>query len=280
MKIERKFALLVVLNTLFVLLLLAVNFLVLRELPLLFSMINILSFVMLIVPPVLLKYVEYRKIKLIEKAFPAFLRDFVEGIRSGMTVEQTVKNLRKNDYGELNEYVKRMAAQLDWGIPVEKVLIKFAESTNSNMIKRLMASVIESHRFGGNLADTLEALTEATTEVERLKAERRSNLYSLITKGYIIYFVFVGVMVALGVSMIPTITEMQIEGITPTMGKEALRRGYEGLFRNLLLIQGIFSGLSIGKMAEGSMISGIKHSMIMVVIGLVIFTIAFTLTSP
>jgi len=280
MKIERKFALLVVLNTLFVLLLLAVNFLVLRELPLLFSMINILSFVMLIVPPVLLKYVEYRKIKLIEKAFPAFLRDFVEGIRSGMTVEQTVKNLRKNDYGELNEYVKRMAAQLDWGIPVEKVLIKFAESTNSNMIKRLMASVIESHRFGGNLADTLEALTEATTEVERLKAERRSNLYSLITKGYIIYFVFVGVMVALGVSMIPTITEMQIEGITPTMGKEALRRGYEGLFRNLLLIQGIFSGLSIGKMAEGSMISGIKHSMIMVVVGLVIFTIAFTLTSP
>ncbi|MEM5773142.1 MAG: type II secretion system F family protein [Candidatus Aenigmatarchaeota archaeon] len=271
MKMEKKFLLLVILNVFIVVGILTINFLFLREIPNIFSTINIFAGIMLILPVVLLRYLEYRKLKIIEAFFPAFLRDFIELMRGGMTIEQAMKNLKKNDYKELSPYVKRMAAQLDWGIPVEKVLMSFANSTRSPMIKRTIGSVIESHRFGGNLTDTLEALSNASVEVERLKAERSMYLYSQITTGYIIFFVFLGVMIAMGKFLIPSLTGISIEGMGQT--QQDLTGEYRNLFMNLIVLQGAFAGLAVGKMAEGKLISGVKHSLAMVVVGLIVFVI-------
>jgi flagellar protein FlaJ len=272
MKIEMKYLTLTILNAFVVVAILAINFLFLREIPNIYSTINILAIIMLVLPIVLLQYLNYRKLKVVEAMFPAFLRDFIELMRGGMTIEQAMKNLRKNDYKELNPYVKKMAAQLDWGIPVEKVLINFAKSTKSKMIERTISSVIESHRFGGNLTDTLEALSNASVEVQRLKAERIMYLYSQVTTGYIIFFVFLGVMIAMEKFLIPSLSTISVEGVTGAP-KESLVGEYRDLFRNLILIQGLFAGLSVGKMAEGKIISGVKHSLIMMVVGLIVFTI-------
>jgi len=274
MMIENKFLVLVILNSLIVVGIVLINFLFLKELPNIFSTINILAGVMFVLPVVLWRYLEYRKLKVVEELFPAFLRDFIESVRGGMTIEQSMKSLRKNDYKELNPHVKRMAAQLDWGIPVETVLLKFAKSTKSRLIMRTMSSVVESHRFGGNLTDTLEALNNASIEVERLKAERVAYLYSQIMTGYIIFFVFLGVIIALGRFLIPSLTSMNIEGVIGGAGKPSLAEDYKSLFRNLILIQGMFAGLSVGKMSEGSFIGGLKHSLVMVIVGIIVYMIA------
>ncbi|MEM5766051.1 MAG: type II secretion system F family protein [Candidatus Aenigmatarchaeota archaeon] len=271
MKIEKKYLILVILNGFIVLGIIAINFLFLREIPNIFSTINILACIMFVMPIVLLEYLKYRKLKIIENMFPAFLRDFIELTRGGMTVEQAMENLKKNDYKELNQYVKKMAAQLDWGIPVEKVLLNFAKSTKSRMINRTISSVIESHRFGGNLTDTLEALGNASIEVERIKAERMMYLYSQVTTGYIIFFVFLGVIIAMGRFLIPSLMNINVEGVTSP--QQNFSSEYKNLFRNLILLQGGFAGLSVGKMAEGRIVSGIKHSLVMIVVGLVVFTI-------
>ncbi|MEM5829785.1 MAG: type II secretion system F family protein [Candidatus Aenigmatarchaeota archaeon] len=271
MKIEKKYLLLIVLNAFVVLGIVALNFLFLSEIPNIFSTINILACIMFVMPIVLLEYLNYRKLKIIENMFPAFLRDFIELTRGGMNVEQAMKNLRKNDYKELNPYVKKMAIQLDWGIPVERAFVNFAKATKSKMIQRTISSVIESHRFGGNLTDTLEALGNASTEIERIKSERAMYLYSQVTTGYIIFFVFLGVMIAMGRFLIPSLMSFSVEGVTPSAQRD-LSGEYKNLFRNLILLQGGFAGLSVGKMAEGRIISGVKHSLIMSIVGLIVFT--------
>jgi flagellar protein FlaJ len=108
-------------------------------------------------------------------------------------------------------------------------------------------------------------------EVQRLKAERVMYLYSQVTTGYIIFFVFLGVMIAMGKFLIPSLGTISVEGVT-SAPKENLVNEYKNLFRNLILIQGLFAGLSVGKMAEGKIISGVKHSLIMMIVGLVVFT--------
>jgi flagellar protein FlaJ len=273
MKIENKFLVLVIMNSLVVAGIVLINFLFLRALPNIFSAINILAGVMFVLPVVLWRYLEYRKLKIVEEMFPAFLRDFIESVRGGMTIELSMKSLKKNDYKQLNPYVKKMAAQLDWGIPVETVLLKFARSTKSKLIMRTMSSVIESHRFGGNLTDTLEALNNASIEVEKLKAERTMYLYSEVMTGYIIFFVFLGVIIAMGRFLIPSLTNISIEGVMSGGGGATLTEDYKSLFRNLILIQGFFAGLSVGKMSEGSFISGFKHSLVMIVVGIIVYMI-------
>ena len=252
----------------------------------------------------MLRYAEYKKYKDIEEEFPIFLRDFVEAMRSGQTVPQSLKALTKNDYGPLTSYVKRMSAQTNWGVPIEVVMLKFAKRTKSKFITRVISSIIESHRFGGNLADTFEALTETSLEVERLKEERKLYLNSQMVTGYIIFFVFLAVILGMGRFLIPSLSEMSSASLTENTGtsvpscssvtlvdecgkiqecewnnqnkvcQSKLINEYKDVFRNLIVIQGLFAGLSVGKMAEGSIISGVKHSLFMMTVGIIAFLVA------
>ena len=45
------------------------------------------------------------------------------------------------------------------------------------------------------------------------------------------------------------------------------------IVQHLVVIQSVFSGLMLGKMVEGNIIAGLKHSGIKLVIGLTVFTL-------
>jgi flagellar protein FlaJ len=52
---------------------------------------------------------------------------------------------------------------------------------------------------------------------------------------------------------------------TPTMSPAEMKR----IFFHLSLIQGLFGGLVAGKMGEGSMSAGLKHSLVMMLLSFV-----------
>lgn len=58
-----------------------------------------------------------KKIQDIEKRLPEFLRDVAEAGRFGMTLAQAVKVASRGRYGKLTPEIRRMAAQIDWGVP-------------------------------------------------------------------------------------------------------------------------------------------------------------------
>ncbi len=250
------------------------NFLIFQPLPNIFFALNVISAFILAFPLIIIFYTRYKAKKELEEIFPVFLRDFVEAIRSGLTVPQAFKSLSKNDYRSLSKYVKKMAAQLDWGVPVDEVFLRFSKATKSKVIGRIVSSVIESHRYGGNLTNTFQALSEVAVEIERLRAERRLYLQSQLITGYIIFFVFLAVIIGLEKFLVPSLTQSQgISGTGITQEEQiALAQEYRGIFRNLVLVQGFFAGLTVGKMAEGAIIAGIKHSIFMMFAGGLVFT--------
>lgn len=221
-------------------------------------------------PLIIIKYAENQRIQSYERNFSIFLQDFVETIRGGMTIPQAFKAIAKNQYGPLTRLVKKMSAQLDWGIPIEIVLLKFAKETNSKIISRIVSTVMESHKFGGNLTETFEALSNTVVEVERLRSERRLFLNSQIITGYIIFFVFLAVIIGLQKYLVPSLGQVSTASLTQISGVGAppnVAQEYSIIFRNLVLLQGLFTGLTVGKMSEGAMVSGIKHSAFMMIVG-------------
>jgi len=243
------------------------------------STLYLISVVLCAGPIIFIKFKEQSRVKQLEENFPSFLRDFVETTRSGMAIPQAFKVVSNNNYGSLTPYVKKMASQLDWGISVEKVLMKFSKESKSRLIGRIISSVIESHRFGGSLTDTLESLSKTALEVEKLREERKLYMNSQLITGYIIFFVFLGVMVGLEKFLVPSLGQVSntasLTGLTET---EAATQSdfaiqYKEIFRNLILIQGLFAGLTVGKMAEGAMLTGIKHSLFMMFVGILVFTL-------
>jgi len=278
-EIENRFVSLIILSAVAAAAMVAVNFFFFIESTVIFSLINILAIFMVVFPVFIVKYMEYARNKEVEELFPIFLRDFIESIRGGMTVPHAMKSVTRNDYKALTPLIKKMAAQMDWGIPADKVLLKFGKNTKSKLIMRIVSSVIESHNFGGNLTDTFEALSNTALEVDRLRAERRLYMNSQLMTGYIIFFVFLAVIIGMEKYLIPVMTEVSPTslGIVQPAGavpQETLGAEYKVVFRNLIIIQGLFSGITVGKMAEGSMMSGTKHSLFMTFAGVLVYVIS------
>jgi len=272
MKLDKKFIKLLVPAIISGVLILVFNFLLFKNNERIFDLINIFSFLVISLPIFVYYYFEYVKRRHIEDMFAVFMRDFVENIRGGLTVPHAFKLLSKNNYRELTPYIKKMATQLDWGIPLEDVLIQFSKEVKSKNISRIISSVIESHRYGGNLADTFQALSQIAAEIDRLRKERKAYLQSQMMTGYIIFFVFLGVMAGLEKFLVPAlINSASIPGQS-TLNVEAANE-FKSLFRTLVVMQGFFAGIAIGKITEGSEIAGLKHSIFMMFIGGLVFTI-------
>lgn len=248
------------------------GFFLFRDAPSVFSSIIIVALILFVVPVALLRYFENWKVRALEDYFPQFMRDLVEAIRSGMTLPQAVRSVSENDYGYLSPYVRKLSAQLDWGIPFDKAFLNFSKGTKSKLIKRIASTIIESHRFGGNITDVFEAISSASVEVERLREERKLYINSQLITSYVIFFVFLMVIIGLERFLVPALSEVSIGEIAPT--PKEMEVEYSSIFRNLIIMQGFFAGLIIGKMAEGAVASGIKHSLFLVIVGMLVYTLA------
>ncbi|MFH1105988.1 MAG: type II secretion system F family protein [Candidatus Aenigmatarchaeota archaeon] len=234
--------------------------------PIIFQILSILAVSSALGPSLYFRYSDYSRSIEIETKFPLFLTDVVDGVRAGMTLPQAMRAASKHDYGKLNAGVRQMNSQIDWGIPFDDVLKSFAEKSGTPVLKRTTTTIIETHRSGGNIVDVLNAVAGSIMEINRIKKERSSQIYGQMITGYTIFFIFLGVLIGLQKFLLPSLSGLggSIEGgISSPIGSEL----YENLFRMMIIIQGTFSGLAIGKMAEGSVFGGLKHSIALVAIG-------------
>ncbi|MEM0473570.1 MAG: type II secretion system F family protein, partial [Candidatus Aenigmatarchaeota archaeon] len=201
----------------------------------------------IILPFGIVKYYQASKIRKLEDNFPQFMSDIVEAVRSGMTLPQAIDSISKNDYGELTPYVRKLNAQLEWDIPFSKAFLSFTRSTKSKLIARIGSTIIESHEYGGNLTDVFESISKTTLEIERLREERKLYLNSQIVSGYVIFFVFLAVIIGLQKFLVPSLTQMSMKDIgteQKIQDPEKIKMEYKAMFRNLIIIQGLFAGLS------------------------------------
>ncbi|MBI3033635.1 hypothetical protein HYY72_00555, partial [Candidatus Woesearchaeota archaeon] len=125
-------------------------------------------------------------------------------------------------------------------------------------------------------------------------------IHAQIMQSYIIFFVFLGVMIIIQNLLIPYMSKFSgtAGGETVTEGAEATPPIMQkvtidfsspesfistafawfvslyGIFLMMSLIQGFFAGVVLGKLAEGDLTSGLKHSLIMMTMAFIIITIA------
>jgi len=244
----------------------------------------LLSFVLGGLPTYLLYLKENKRQKEVEVEFLEFIRSLVEGVKSGIPIPQSILNLKDKDFGALTNYVKKLAYQIEWGIPVRDAFRIFARDTDNKVIRRSVAIITQAEESGGRMDDILESVADSVVSVERLKDERRSSTYSQVVQGYIVFFIFIGVMLMLEVKLMPMIQDM-LKGLVGGVsgggffeagGESApVQLNFKRIFLSLITVQGVFAGLLIGKFSEGKIKYGIKHSVALVVIALlIILTVA------
>jgi len=256
---------------------LLINFFVISVfLPFVVPLLNVLGAMIAIVPPFLLFYGKYKVSKEIEEQFIVFITDLTGAIDSGMTLPIALKHVSRRDYSSLTRYVREMESKVEWGIPFEKALNIFSDKVKSTPIKRSVSTIIETYKVGGKISETLKAIGQSLVEINKIRQERSASVQSQLVTSYMIFFVFIFILLILKSFLIPTLGSMQM---SPSLMEEAADvqtapvEIYNQTFVNFILVQGLFAGLATGKMAEGSLIAGFKHSIVLIVIGYTIFSV-------
>ena len=253
-------------------------------------------------------FIENQRQKEVETRFLDFVRNLAGAIKSGMPVSRAIIYITKIDYGSLNKYVRKLGHQVEWAIPVHRALLLFSNSTKNDVIKRSIATVIEAEQSGGNMEDVLESITASLIEIKKIKAQRRASISSQVLQSYVIFFIFIGVMIVIQNMLVPYLmTDGDSgglfsgggQGFGAITGTTASRTpsiimsvpikydslssfvisltgwfsSLRGVFMMLTLIQGFFAGIIIGKLAEGDITAGLKHSLILMTVAFFIMAL-------
>jgi len=216
----------------------------------------------------------------IEEMFLEFSRDLVEGVESGTPISKTILNLRTKNYGSLNSHVIKLSNQIQLGIPLKDAFDVFSRDIKSEVISRAITLIKEAERSGGEIEKILNSVAYSLNQTQVLKKERRSTISSLVMQGYIIFFIFLIIMLVMQFKILPIVSEIgqitavdsgTIEKNNSDLSKNALTsQQISNSFLYLILVQGFFIGIIIGKISEGKIKAGLKHSFIIVAISIVI----------
>lgn len=209
-----------------------------------------------------------------EEMFLEFSRNLVESVKTGTPISKSIINVRNRDYGELSPHVQKLANQITMGIPLTAALRVFAKDINNKTVSRAITLIGQAEKAGGEIGEILEAVADAVSSSDKLKKERKASIATLVVQGYIIFFVFLVIILVMQFQMLPMVSgisglgDLGIAGIGS--GEPVSADDMASSFLYMLLIQGFFTGLTIGKLSEGNVKGGIKHSFALMLTAFVI----------
>jgi len=163
--------------------------------------------------------------------------------------------------------LKRLASQMSWGMSFEEALETFAMHVDTTLVKRVVPIIIEASHSGGRIEKVFEPMgkfIQATLTLEKERKERTRPYVAII---YVAFFVFLFTIVLLFRSFFTPVTQDSLLLGNVLLTPEAARR----LFFHMSALQAFFGGLVAGKMGDGTIDGGLKHSLILLACGLLIF---------
>jgi len=220
---------------------------------------------------------KHRRIKEIEARLPDFLRDLAEAGRFGMTLADAVVVASRGRYGKLTPEIRRMAAQIDWGVPAAEAMRLFTERVDTPLVNRMMSIIIKSNDAGGNVADVLTMVAHDARETMLNQEERKISMSTYMVVTYIAFFVFIATIMILNTTFLPRMVEAGsqvnaeaagIENMPTTIQTDMIPQ-VQFIFVAAVVIHAFGDGILAGVLQDGRVTNGMRHSFIMLLIGVI-----------
>lgn len=180
-----------------------------------------------------------------------------------MTLPKALEEASKRRYGPLTKELKKMVAQMSWGVSFEKALQSLSDRVNTTLMRRTVPLIHEAGRSGGRVEKVFSPMEKFVQTTLSFDAERKTQTRPYVAITYISFFVFLFTIVMLFKSFFVRMSEMSTAEFAAIMTPEEARR----VFFHMSSIQAFFGGLMAGKMGEGTIGAGLKHSVILLACG-------------
>jgi len=233
---------------------------------------------------------EKAQIRAYERAFAQFLFEMADAMRGGIDPAKAIIELSKTYRNILRKPLRIAADSLRLGRRVEDVLREMAAPMKSPLINRYAGLIADATNVGGETSTVVYRAAKDMDDFIKIEIERNKQLTLPVAVLYISFGVLMAVLFSL-LSIAPTLgsisftifggganplsagsgTGKAAAVIVPKLSKDTL----EQQFADLMIINGVGTGVIIGAFTEGRVKYGLLHSLALAAATLVAFFIIY-----
>jgi flagellar protein FlaJ len=248
---------------------------------------GVFAMIAILAPYGFLRARQIGRINEIEKRLPDFLRDVAEAGRFGMNLPEAIIVASSGRYGLLTDEIKRMASQLEWGVPVSEALYLFRNRINTPLTRRVVAIIIKANEAGGNVADVLAMVAHDAKEQQFSEEQRRINMSTYLAVIYISFGVFMVTIYIMAATFLPEmITAGNSVGSLSTAAGAGVPISVAIIpmiflaFFVAVIVHAVGDGIMAGVIDSGKIEVGMMHASFMLIAGWVFMRFFVPILNP
>lgn len=228
--------------------------------------------IILTLPYGIMDFLDMRSYYEAERRISDFLRDVAEYTTFGMPISEAIVRASQTNYGPLSKEVKRVAALISWGIPVEEALSEFGKDTNSPNIIRAGKIIVKAAESGSNISDVMNMVSEFTSQMQLMRNSRFTEMKNYTMVMMIAFGVFLFVVLIIDIDFLPKLSShgVALYGLSI---QGAQIQSIENVFNIGMLIQGGGTGILSGVLRDGRVSSGILLSGLLILVSTVVLIV-------
>lgn len=209
-------------------------------------------------------------IRQVENRLPLFLRKLANASGSGLTLIRSIEMALSSEVGTLANEIKKVVREAKWGSPVNVSLIRMSRRVRTPLITRMVALIVKASEATGNITSIMNIAAEEVESESKLKQERMSVTFIYMLIIYMTFLCFLFIAVILSRSFLPFLPSSNTGiGFGAAMNVNQIKT----LMFHAASLNGFFSGLIAGQIVNGQASAGVKHSIIMLLMSYITFSI-------
>lgn len=230
-----------------------------------------------ILPTATVAYVNYRYLKSVEKNIPRFLRDILQSTDSGLILPRALLEASKQDYGPVSHQFGIAMTRFTLGDDFSDSIMHAAKALHHPYAPQVGQIISEAYLAGGRTHDVLSSSVSLFNDLEQYNGQRQSELKPYTQLVYISIAIYLVIaLIIVNNFIVPFFKSVPLD---LTEGQKFLNAPVGGIsyFISVFYISGLleclFAGMIAGKIVDRSAPSGLRHSLVLMVVTVIAFSL-------
>jgi flagellar protein FlaJ len=198
----------------------------------------------------------------IEKQMPEFLREIADMRDIGMTLQGAITMIAGHKSGVLSSEIKIVSEELKYGSSLSGALVRMEERIGLTTVKRAISLLVRASEVTDHIR---EILSIAITDLEhylKMKNTRTNVSFAYLAVIYLSFGIYLFTAYEMNVAFIASFSSFNITFDISSNKQQMFHIG---------IILGFFSGIMAGQLSSNTILAGLKHSIVMLIMTIVTF---------
>ncbi|HJJ95790.1 MAG TPA: type II secretion system F family protein [Methanocorpusculum sp.] len=220
---------------------------------------------MVAVLPLAVAYeIRNRYVKSVEKQLPEVLREISDMRDVGMTLQGAINMISGHKRGVLSTEIRMVSEEVKYGASLSSALVRMEERVGLTTVKRAISLLVRASEVTDYIREILAIAIADLEHYLKMKNKRCNVSFVYLAIIYLSVGIFLFAAYEMNVAFINSFSSFNMAINTGNSAEQMFIIG---------IILAFFSGIMAGQLSANTILSGLKHSIVMLAMTIVTFVI-------